>query len=194
MTEEQSDSTQTPELQDEGGIRELQDKVAHLSKQQAQALHEGIRVIVARDEPDKPKSKNTVLLSVIAGIFGLLAGVAPTYFQGLSQVSVETLKFRYSAIYRAMESELPEDRARDLNLLLAAGLIQDPEGRLAKLIESPHDLPEANDIKAIYHDLYHMLSIRDRVIDCEKRGLEVDRVTGTCREPLGIDNPDGESP
>jgi hypothetical protein len=80
-----------------------------------------------------------VSTAVVAAAAAILAAVFAAYLQGRASIQLEREKFRSSLILRAIGTDNQDEAGRNLRFFVKAGLISDPDGRIASL--RPSEVP-----------------------------------------------------
>lgn len=88
-----------------------------------------------------------VFAAVITGLLGVALGAI---IQGHQNIELEREKLRSSLIINATKTPSPEASARNLQFLVDAGLISDPEGHITSLIKRGEGIPFISDGEEIF--------------------------------------------
>jgi hypothetical protein len=97
-------------------------------------------------EAPRPKSGLGRFLSqpnaglIIGGVIGIISALVANFLQSRSAIELERQKLESTLITKAVETLDPAVSSRNLRFLLKAGLIRDPDGRIARA-SSPADAP-----------------------------------------------------
>src|SRR5260221_7587583 len=70
---------------------------------------------------------NTVKISLVGGIFGLLGAIGGAAITGWSEVQLAKQKFNSDLVLKALESNSPEQRLGSLQLLVETKLLKDAD-------------------------------------------------------------------
>lgn len=92
---------------------------------------------------DHPLRKGlpTVVLSAAAGLFTLFGTLLGAYFQGNQNLALEREKAQNEVIIKVIETGDTEKAKKNLLFLIAAGLIKDPDGKIARAAADPKTAP-----------------------------------------------------
>lgn len=83
-----------------------------------------------------------LVIAVLSAIFGLLGTGIGAALQGYSNTKLESQKFEYSLIQKALETTDKEEAKKNLLFLVKAGLLHSlEEAKIEKLANSPDELP-----------------------------------------------------
>lgn len=95
-------------------------------------------------QPARSANVTPLTATLIAGLVGLLGTGIGAYMQGRSNQILERQTFEAQLIIKAVDTDDHTKAARNLSFLVNAGLVQDANGRIAKLIKNPTSLPVRN--------------------------------------------------
>jgi hypothetical protein len=158
-------------------VRELRDTVDRLERRLPQSEKNG-----------NQKSNVTPLLLTILGAIGTgILAISNSFFQGKQAHDLEQDKLRSNLILKAIDSPDAEERKKALTFYVEAGLLSDPEGKIAKI--EAKNIPQAPQTEGRFLKRIGYSDIRqvDNAIVFSS-GMEID-VSGAPRAY----HPDGES-
>ncbi len=83
-------------------------------------------------------SRSLTISSLLAGVLGTFLGAT---IQGFFNLDLEVKKLESSLIIQAIKTGNNEESAKNLNFLVSAGFIDDPENKITSLIKSSETTP-----------------------------------------------------
>lgn len=84
---------------------------------------------------------NPVIVAIIAALLGFLGNVVATYFQGRNALTLEREKQQGALVIESIKTGNPDNAARNLEFLIEAGLLRDPDSRIRQYLNKKGSAP-----------------------------------------------------
>lgn len=115
----------------EATVRQLRDTVDKLDGRLPQSEKNG----------DQKSNVSPLFLTILGAIGTGILAISNSFFQGKQAHTLEEDKLRSNLILKAIESPDAEERKKALTFYVEAGLLTDPEGKIAKI--KAENIPQA---------------------------------------------------
>lgn len=126
-------------LQLEQTVRELRDTADKLERRLPQSENNGFR----------KKDVSPLLLTILGAIGTGILAISNSFFQGKQAHDLEQDKLRSTLILKAIESPDAEERKKALAFYVQAGLLSDPQGKIAAI--KAENIPQAPESEGRFH-------------------------------------------